>query len=86
MDLPFTIYRILGRKYYLFYNFTNITLLYFVSVAYFILISTIFYSLIESVCQAMNVEIANKVDITLAKMSYQWCGISCMFFLSFIII
>lgn len=57
-DLPPTITRILGKKYYLLYNITNITILYFASVVYFILICSMLYPLVQLLFSSLGVETA----------------------------
>ncbi|CAD8055073.1 unnamed protein product [Paramecium sonneborni] len=86
LDLPQTIMRILGQKYNLIFNITNIIILYFAGVVYFILICNMLYSLLQLVCNQLEMNYASKTDIVLSQLSYQWCGIVYMFLLYLIML
>ncbi|CAD8132403.1 unnamed protein product [Paramecium octaurelia] len=83
LDLPQTIVRILGQKYNLIFNITNIIILYFAGVVFFILQCSMLYSLVQLLCRELEMDYAPKTDFVLSKLSYQWCGIfyMCLLFL-----
>lgn len=58
MDLPDTIVRILGPKWKVFFNASNVTLLWASGMIYMILICNQLYPLISQVAKAMDIHTA----------------------------
>ena len=70
-DLSEVIIRILGRKWSYLYDISNFLLLYFVSIIYFLLISSFSFPLISELLQLYNPNIvAKRNEFTYSKYSY----------------
>lgn len=75
-DLPDSIDRILGRKWYLLYISSSFFLLFLVGIIYFSLNMNMFYESICFIIKKINGEILPSVgEIEFSKFSYQYAGI-----------
>lgn len=79
VDLTDAILRILGKKWFYFFNFVSILLLFVSGIIYFLLIAKMGYSFLSYFFITFNVDYASQDVMDFTKFSYQYFGIICIF-------